>query len=38
MIDALKQLFFFLFWFTADSALILLWFIVIAVMIGGKRK
>ena len=38
MIDALKQLFFFLFWFTADAVLILLWFIIIAVMIGGKRK
>ena len=38
MIDAFKQLFFFLLWFTADAALILLWFIIVAVMINGKRK
>ena len=38
MIDALTQLFFLLFWFTADAVLILLWFSIIAAMIGRKRK
>ena len=38
MIDVLKQLFFLLFWFTADVAMVLLWVIIVAVMIGWKRK